>query len=238
MLDLVIVGNIAFDVNRFPLRDDGQDLTVTNVGGAGFYSLLPASLFSGRVGIVARVGQDFPLDSISRLKVNTAGLRVMNDVQTTRFFHTYLSQDGQDRSFHPAVTPEALISAEDIPSEYFAAHYIHISTNFPQTQIACIERIRRYSDAVLSIDTHEAYLADSWPDVLRAFNMVDVAFIDRHEEELIAACTAPRKIIKRGKDGIAHQSTTGEFCVVAKPCEVVDKTGAGDVLAGVFLTLR
>lgn len=139
LYDLVIVGNIAFDINQFPRRDHGNDVIVTNVGGAGFYSLLPASLFSKKVGIVARVGNDFPLSKIYGLDVDTAGLKIMPVVRTTRFYHTYLSDDGQNRTFKPDVTSETLICPEDIPHEYFMSRFVHIATNFPKTQIAFLE---------------------------------------------------------------------------------------------------
>ena len=34
---VVIVGNIAFDVNTFPGRDNGRDKVVVNKGGAGLF---------------------------------------------------------------------------------------------------------------------------------------------------------------------------------------------------------
>ena len=37
---VVIVGNIAFDVNTFPDRDNGKDKVVINNGGAGYYALM------------------------------------------------------------------------------------------------------------------------------------------------------------------------------------------------------
>lgn len=238
LYDLVIVGNIAFDINQFPGRDHGNDVTVTNVGGAGFYSLLPASLFSKKVGIVARVGNDFPVSKIYELDVDTDGLKIMPGVRTTRFYHTYLSDDGQIRTFKPDVTSETLIRPEDIPHEYFKSRFVHIATNFPKTQISFIETFRQRSSAFISIDTHEAYLADSREDVNWAFGMVDIAFIDCHETALISTSKASVKIIKMGKAGIRYTCGSKNLNFPAKPCDVIDKTGAGDVLAGVFLALR
>lgn len=236
--DLIIVGNIALDINTFPGRDNSADLIVTNIGGAGYYSLLPASLFSSRVGLVARVGCDFPANKIGELGVDLSGFKVIDQSKTTRFYHTYLTADGQQRTFRPEFAPDTLIRPDDFPVEYYRSKFIHIATNFPFTQIEFIEILRKNTDAKLSIDTHEAYLGDYRQDVFRAFDLVDIAFIDRHEEELIQACKAPTKIIKRGKDGITYLSKTNKYDWPAIPCDVVDKTGAGDVLAGVFLTLQ
>ena len=57
-IKVVIVGNIAYDINTFPDRDNGKDKIVVNNGGAGYYSLIPASLYT-KIGIVSRIGNDF-----------------------------------------------------------------------------------------------------------------------------------------------------------------------------------
>lgn len=238
MLDLTVVGNIAFDINCFPKRNKGEDEIITNTGGAGYYSLLPASLFSKNIGIVAKVGSDFPKNKIYDLDINTDGFQVIENVQTTRFYHTYLSEDGQSRTFRPNVTNETLIQINDIPKNYFQSNYVHIATNFPKTQLEFLQIFRQQSSALLSIDTHEAYLENHREDIFHLFDMVDIAFIDKNEEDLISSCQAPIKIIKRGKQGITYIDSSSCIDFAAVPCEVVDKTGAGDVLAGVFLTLR
>ena len=61
--NVVIVGNIAFDVNTFPKRMNGKDEIVINNGGAGYYSLIPASIYT-KTGIVARVGNDFNMSTL------------------------------------------------------------------------------------------------------------------------------------------------------------------------------
>jgi len=238
MLDLAIVGNMAFDINCFPKRNNGKDEIITNTGGAGYYSLIPASLFSKNIGIVAKVGFDFPKNQIIDLGINTDGFQVMERVQTTKFYHTYLSEDGQSRTFRPEVTNETLIQVNDIPKNYFQSKYVHIATNFPETQLEFIQAFRQRSSALLSIDTHEAYLEYHREEIFRAFGMVDIAFIDKNETDLISSCRAPIKIIKRGKQGITYIDNSSCIDFAAVPCKVVDKTGAGDVLAGVFLTLR
>jgi sugar/nucleoside kinase (ribokinase family) len=236
--DLVVIGNIAFDVNSFPRGHEAKCQVVINLGGAGFYSLLPASLFSRNVGLVARVGSDFPINRILALDIDTTGLKTIPNAITTRFHHTYLSEDGQERTFEPHVSPDTLIRPADVPPQYFDSRFVHVATNFPETQIAFIEVLRRRSSATISIDTHEAYLASDRKNVGRAFDMVDIAFIDQKEHALIAESKAPLKVIKRGKHGMSYLSGGSRVDVHAVPCDVVDKTGAGDVLAGVFLVLR
>ena len=139
-IDVVIVGNIAYDINTFPRRDKDTDKVVINRGGEGYYSLIPASLYT-KTGIVARVGNDF----------------------NTKFHHTYLTDDGQTKTFKPEIYEETLISIEDFPKEYYEAKYIHIATNFPSKQKEFIDVIRKHSKAIISIDTHEAYMEKKVP---------------------------------------------------------------------------
>ncbi len=234
-VDVVIVGNIAFDINTFPNRNDGKDLVVWNNGGAGYYSLIPSSLFS-KTGIVARIGYDFDITTLKKNNIDLTGLKIMSNSPTTKFHHTYLSKDGQIRTFLPEIYNDVMIDIEDFPKEYFNAKYIHISTNFPKIQKKFIDLIRKNSKAIISIDTHEAYMNEDAALIKSIFDIVDIAFIDKEFTELID-CKAPVKIIKKGKNGCQYLSHNKKFVVNCVEQEVIDKTGAGDVVAGVFLSV-
>ena len=88
----------------------------------------------------------------------------MIDGPSTRFIHTYLSLDGQTRTFKKEVNEECMIKVEDIPKEYLEANYIHVCTNFPDIQLELVKYLKNNSNAKISIDTHEAYVDD--PKVL------------------------------------------------------------------------
>lgn len=129
-ISVVIVGNIAHDVNTFPGRNNGQNKIVINNGGAGYYSLIPASLYT-KTGIVARVGNDFNVDLIKSYNIDLSGFKVIKSSPTTKFHHTYLTDDGQTRTFRPEVYGNTMITTNDFPANYYQAKYIHIATNFP-----------------------------------------------------------------------------------------------------------
>ena len=129
-----------------------------------------------------------------------------------------------------------MISEEDFPEEYFKAKYIHIATNFPKIQNSFIDLIRKKSNAIISIDTHEAYMETDSEYIKKVFDKVDIAFIDKEFTNLLD-CNAPIKIIKMGKSGCKYIDSTEEFIVNANETNVVDKTGAGDVVTGVFLAM-
>ena len=70
-----------------------------------------------------------------------------------------------------------------------------------------------------------------------SFDSVDIAFIDKEYTPLLD-CKAKTKIIKYGKEGCLYYSKDKQFPVHSQVIDnVVDKTGAGDCLNGVFLNL-
>ena len=232
---VVIVGNIAFDVNTFTNRNEGKDKIVINKGGAGYYSLIPSSLFT-KTGIVARVGNDFDISTLKSNNIDLKGLKVMESSPTTKFHHTYMTDDGQTRTFKPEVYEATLITPEDFPEVYYDADYIHIATNFPYMQKQFIDMIRKRSKAIISIDTHEAYMEQESDFIKEIFDSVDIAFIDKEYTKLLD-CKAPVKIIKMGKKGCKYKYRDNEFIAETQERKVIDKTGAGDVVTGVFLAM-
>lgn len=233
-VNAVIVGNCAFDVNTFLDRDGLKEKVVINKGGACLYSLIPASMFT-KVGVVTRIGNDFDEELINKLNIDTTGLVKVNG-NSNKFIHTYLSLDGQERTFKEDINEDCLIRISDIPDEYLNARYIHVCTNFPDIQLNTVKYLKEHSKALISIDTHEAYVDD--PRVLEAFNLADIAFIDK-EFKLLHNCNASIKIFKLGKDGCRYVSKDKDFIASAPKCDfVVDKTGAGDTVTGVFLALK
>lgn len=233
-INAVIIGNSAYDINTFLNRDGLKEKTITNKGGACLYSLIPASLFN-KVGVVTRIGNDFDKELFKNNNIDTSGLKII-DGKSNCFIHTYLSKDGQQRTFVEEVNNECMIKVEDIPNEYLKADYIHVCTNFPSIQLELIKYLKNNSSAKISIDTHEAYLDD--PKVLEAFNLSDIAFIDK-EFKILHNCNSKIKIFKLGKEGCRFVSSEKEFVSKAPLCDfVVDKTGAGDVVTGVFLAQK
>lgn len=123
--DLVVIGHVSFDENII----EGQKHIMNS--GAAYLTALPASLFSKRVGIVSRVGEDYPLGILQKLGVNLDGIKVIAGGKTTRFYHTYLSEDCSERTFRAEMNVGVDLAPNDIPPKYFDSKYIHIATNLP-----------------------------------------------------------------------------------------------------------
>lgn len=237
-LDFVVIGNISYDYNYFPNRNNEELKEVMNYGGATIYSGIPASIFT-KVGIAAKVGEDYDLDILKRFNFDLSGIKVV-DGKTTMFKQVFKSDDGQLRDFSEFVNPNTVLRPVDIPNEYLKAKYIHICTNYPEAQYKLVKYLKENSNAILSIDTLEDYYYDNTKiNIIKAsFDLVDIAFIDKEFKKLYD-CRANTKIIKLGKEGCKYISPNKEFVKKAPFCDfVVDKTGAGDCVTGVFCALK
>jgi len=230
-LDLVVIGHVGFEnINT----DSG---VVKYLGGAGYHTSLAGSLFSDNIGLVARVGSDIGQGKLESLGINLAGVKFVEGISPV-FRLRYNPENYEERDFEVDLNVAENLGPKDIPEEYFAAKYIHIATAPPQKQIKLIEYIRGKSDAKLSIDSLEQFIEESKSDVLKAFSLVDIIFVNRREAELIGAFRDSKiMVIKKGADGAAYMVNGKILCSVLAPqAKVVDPTGSGDILAGVLLT--
>lgn len=237
-IKFVVIGNISHDYNYFPNRDGQKMKEVLNYGGATLYSGIPASLFT-KVGVVARVGEDYNLNMLDKLNIDLKGVKKVKG-KTTVFTQEFTCIDGQKRIFKEYVNPNTICNISDIPKEYLNAKYIHVCTNYPDTQLEIIKYLKDNSKAIISIDTLEDYYYDKekYKIIKKSFDLVDIAFIDKEFKKLFN-CKAPIKIIKLGKEGCEYISDNKTFKVSAPKCKhVIDKTGSGDCVTGVFDALK
>lgn len=229
----VFIGNIALDVNSFYYGKKEEQLRTNNIGGACFYSAIPASLFY-RVGMVGKVGSDFDINIFSKYNVDTKGIKIFSNEKTISFHQIYKSKNQKIRKVEEYLNPILVIMEEDIPREYLKSKYIHITTNEPEVQLKLVKFIRKNSNAIISIDTIGGYSKEK--TTKEVFDLVDIAFIDKEFTNLIN-CKAKVKIIKKGAEGCDYVSDNKQFSIDVVKTKVVDKTGAGDCMNGVFINL-
>lgn len=234
LFDLIIIGHLAFEKIKTPL---GQK---TVLGGAGHYGIIPASLFSEKVGLVSRVGGDYDLGFLKKLKVDFSGVKKLPNQRTAKFSLDYENEnDLSMRQVGLKFNACTLLSPKDIPSSYLKSKFIHIATNTPQNQLEFIKFLRGKTKAKLSIDTIEDFIKQ-WPDlVYKAFSGVDIIFINQREKDLLTKLTELKNkiiVLKKGPEGAEYVHGLQKISVKApKINKVIDTTGSGDVLASVFL---
>lgn len=230
--NLVIIGNIAYDIIDFS-KVDRQRKNLINIGGACVFSTIPASLFY-RVGMVGKIGKDFDISQFYGYNIDLSGIKRL-DMPTTRFYTILNTNDGQDRTIIGEVQKEMEIVSEDIPKQFLKAKHFHLTTARPEKQLKIVNFLRSKTNATISVDTIDDFANE--PSCKKVFDSVDLAFIDKEFFNLLN-CKAPKKVIKCGKTGCIFYSNEKYFSVNSKVLEnVVDKTGAGDCLNGVFANL-
>ena len=230
--NLVIVGNIAYDIINFSKVNDKRN-DLINIGGACVFSTIPASIFY-RVGMVGKIGKDLDISKFFNYNIDLSGVKQIN-MPTTKFYTVLSSIDGQERIVNGEVNPEMEVGYRDIPKHFLNAKHFHLTTAVPNKQLEIINFLRENTKATISVDTIDEFA--NIPTCKEVFNSVDYAFIDREFSSLLS-CKAPKKIIKYGKTGCLYYSKEKTFSVYSHIIKnVVDKTGAGDCLNGVFMNL-
>lgn len=230
--NLVIIGNIAYDIIDFSKLKEKRP-NIVDIGGACVFSTIPASLFH-RVGMVGKIGKDLDISQFYGYNIDLSGVKTLN-IPTTKFYTIWNSEDGQDRTVTGNVSSEMEVGKGDIPKNFLAAKHFHLTTATPEKQLELIQFLRQNTNATISADTIDQFA--NQPNCKKVFDSVDIAFIDKEYTPLLD-CKAKTKIIKYGKQGCLYYTKDKQFPVHSQVIEnVVDKTGAGDCLNGVFLNL-
>jgi sugar/nucleoside kinase (ribokinase family) len=229
--DLVIIGHVSYDQNNTFFG------TKTVPSGGAYLVGLPASIFSKKIGIVSRIGGDYDLKNLKKLGIDLKGVKIIPRGKTTRFYHKYKKPDGSIRDFKPELNVGADLSSNDIPVQYLNSKFIHIATMPPQQQIKFMNFLKSKTKSKISIDTLEQYI-QQWPkEVLEVFLKADLIFLDKREKQMMNGLKGKTMVIKKGSEGAEYLSGKKIIKIPAPKTKVVDKTGAGDVLEGVFLAL-
>ena len=231
---LVIIGDSAYDTNRF-IGEDGSHFFKTIYGGAGTYSSVPASLFY-RVGLVSNAGEDFNVDKLKKFNIDLRGFHTRKDEETSRFYNILKTRDGQEREIAAEYNERLTATFDDIPKEFLKAKYFYISTMLPKNQKQIIEKLRNHNpNVIIGVDTFEEYANSD--ETREVFDLADIAFVDKEFSNLIQ-CKSKTKVIKLGKTGciLLDREHAQKFDATVIE-NVVDKTGAGDCLNGVFMNL-
>jgi sugar/nucleoside kinase (ribokinase family) len=232
--DLVLIGHVGFATNR---TANGAK---TSLGGAGYATAFSASaLLNGRVGLVAQVGQDFDLTTLSRLNLDMAGVAVLPGASARFYIHQF---DDGTRSFRSELGVASAPRLDLFPALYFQARYVHLGTAPPDQQLAWLRFLRdRGCAAQISVDMFEHFVSTE-PDACReASDLADLIFLNQVEYNgLYDDENHPKAptILKHGPGGADFIADGMSRHVSAPNSQEVDPIGAGEVLAGIFLALN
>ena len=249
---LVIAGNLTVDDTVLP---DGRT-AMGAIGGDVLYTGLGAALWTQDVGLLSRVGEDFPTEQLDRVReagLDTAGI-VPCAGPSIRYWVVY-EWDGRRHFIQrtadnrlDALSPES----DDLPPHYgSSARAFHVAA-IPFGQVDRLVRAaaRLPFAPLITLDTHEDFVAgyqDRLTDLLplvHAFlpSREEVALWfgdddpERHIGELLAL--GPRVVvIKLGADGALVQQSDQPRPrhIPIVPVTTLDVTGAGDAFCGGFV---
>jgi sugar/nucleoside kinase (ribokinase family)/fructoselysine-6-P-deglycase FrlB-like protein len=244
---VVVIGNLTIDD---VVRPDGST-QMGSLGGNCVHTATAALINGAGAAVVARKGEDFPDEALSRL--TSAGVDVTSITAiagpTVRNWVVY-EADGRrhwlyrteaDRSQEVAPTPD------DLATGLVArAAVVHIAAMpLPNAELLVRAVREQNADAVITMDTHEDWVDGHQDRLIQLARQVDL-FVPSLEELVLltgtpdaaAGCGAlaarglGRAVVKAGRDG-AFVLDAGRVTRVP-PFEVVvrDSTGAGDAFCG------
>jgi fructoselysine-6-P-deglycase FrlB-like protein/sugar/nucleoside kinase (ribokinase family) len=251
---VIIVGNLTID----DVIHASGETAMASLGGNAIHCATAAQLWQAPVGIVARVGEDFPVDALQRLRaagIDTGGTHSIPG-PTVRNWVIYES-DGRRHWIYRTPVERRLEVApgpQDIPEAWTASSerdvLVHVAAMPLAAAVAIVRHLRATPAAAggrlrITLDTHEAW--DAGRDaVLALAREVDVFVPSREELVVVLGYDDPERgiaelvgegvptvVVKCGADGaLAANGVEATTRVPAAEVEVTDETGAGDAFCG------
>ena len=184
MPDLICCGGLRVD---YLITHDGQ-AHLREMGGNALYAAVGARLWSDQVGLLARVGENYPvgwLDALRRHGLDTSGVRVMPGQLDLRTFFAYLdpcTRVDTDPAFHFARIGQNLpdelrdyvhstpgqddpddyeplaVQPEDWPRTFDGAYALHLSPISIRTHANLPARARQAGVTQITADPGERYM--------------------------------------------------------------------------------
>jgi ribokinase len=232
-IDLVLVGHFGIAEDHTPTGSS------RSLGGSGYACAVGAGAGTpDRVGVVGNIGDDFDFGALERLGVDRQGaIRVPGKAP-----HLTITQHTPtDRSFASDLGVAARPPYEAFPDAYAAARHLHVGTMPVGEQARWLALARQRCRCTVSVDMFEPTAIES-PDESRELCYgADLVFMNQEERRLLFTdhpLPHGEIVLKSGADGARYRVGETWTHVPAPRQELVDSTGAGEVLAGAFLSLR
>jgi sugar/nucleoside kinase (ribokinase family) len=249
--DLIVVGHLTIDLIKF------GEMERKEMGGPPAYAMAGPALGMKNIGIVSRVGRDFPQTYYHRLVASGLNLTgLLRNGDTTHFTNIYNQEGGRTQRV------EALagrLTIKDVPASYWDTKWIHVSPVIGETDSSLIQEAKKH-DIKVSVDVQgfvrtrkgqETKIIGCTWDAFHAYaGMIDVLKADTHElcqlaqeptfeeaAKVIHSMGVPIILITRGQKGSFLSVDEGLHKIPAITAKiVVDHTGSGDVFSIGFLT--
>ncbi|WP_456321698.1 carbohydrate kinase family protein [Palaeococcus sp. (in: euryarchaeotes)] len=243
-MDLVVLGHVSIDHIIFPGRKE-----IILPGGAAAAVATSAALSGAKVGLVTKVGRDFPKEWLEKLEsiLDIGGVHVLEG-KTIHIYMIYHKDGSVDAPVDMGVAQR--MGETEIPKEYLKAKIFHIAPIPPEEQLKVVKRLEGKR---VALDFNPTYMEEyrSRRAILREIiSRVEVVFPNEREARTITGASSIEEaaeimhswgaklvIITRGERGVlVYDGSFREFgALEIDRGEIVDPTGAGDAFAGGFL---
>ncbi len=246
--DVIVVGHVAIDVNKFPWG------VVENVlGGAPTYSGLALVALKKSVGVSSKIGLDFtekfpPI--YGKLGLDTEGIIVAGEYTTT-FENTY-DEKGKRTQICKHMTPP--IAPDDIPGEYSDAKGFYFSPIVNEVTPELVKSVKKSSNVVMldpqgilreigkdgrvTVRPRELGGYLKYVDIVK-IGMDELGILgDNVEDSMKKLRAAGPKIViaTKGGEPLIVLSEEGTLKLTPLKVDAKDTTGAGDVFGAAFLS--
>ncbi len=242
-LDVVTIGHTSVD----RVEIDGK--IKNQLGGAAVYSSMAAKIF-GNVGLVSRVGKDFPpsfLKILSEADIRTIGIKKINGKST--FFSIEYDDKGAADYKDFKLNAGRNIGAKDIPLSFLKSQGFHIAPMNPNKQRRILDSIRQNTYALVSLNTYMGYVRPYRKALIELMGLVDIFTINDDEAMVLTDSKSLEHALNALKKMNHHlviitMGVYGSIVLVEREInffpsvfqeKTVDLTGCGDAFAGSFL---
>lgn len=179
MLDLVVIGHVSIDTLIFP---DGRRVTMP--GGAAAGVATSAALAGAKVGLVTKIGTDFPKEWLQALSsvLDISGVQILPG-KTIHIQMIYHEDGSVDAPVEMGVAQK--MGEIPIPEEYLDAKVFHISPIPPEEQLKLLNRLKGKR---VTVDFNPTYKEEyiKRRDLLREIvSRVEIVFPNEREALMI-----------------------------------------------------
>jgi sugar/nucleoside kinase (ribokinase family) len=230
---LLVVGHVARDVVK--TKTGGSEFW----GGAGYHVAMAAALFleKNQVLIFANAGYDFDAKLMENEGVDVHKLIINNELETDRHF---VDESGEERTYVGVGGLSDQIDLSSIEEVIGEVAWIHLASSPPAQQMRWLDQLEKHrnGEITFSADTFDTFAREIPNEVRTVFKRCDWAMVNNSEWDGVKVDDLGINIVKKlGGDGA--QIYHGKDLAVETGCsgsvDVADTTGAGEVVAGVFI---
>lgn len=263
MYDVAAVGECLIDFTPSGVDDLGMLRYSRNPGGAPANVLAMAAKLGASTAFLGKVGDDefgyFLKSELERSKINTEGLLLTREFQTSLAF-VHLSDDGERTfTFYRKNGADVFFSVEDIKTKIVEDskifHFGSVSLSSEPSRSATLSAVKRAKNkgAIISFDPNYRHLLweseeNALTEIKNALPLADIVkvsseellFITGTSETLLGAkiltSFGPSLVlVTLGEEGAFFYNGSGSGFVPAFSVKAIDATGAGDAFLGSML---